>query len=87
MRCLRPVASPIIAEYAGHRIGQPEMTIDPAQQHAAIADQIATNEPGLNDPAANLAEVDNFVGTIRHQRLAVVIGVRHLQQRASARGR
>ena len=48
------------------------------QQHATVADDVATVECGLDNTSANAAKLNSLIGTLWHRRSSVFIGVRYL---------
>jgi hypothetical protein len=54
---------------------QPKTLVDPLeQQHAAVADDVATIECGLDHAPSNPSKLDGPIGTLWHRQSSVAIG-------------
>lgn len=68
-------AAALVAERQGSCAGQSKTFIDLLeQQHAAITDDVATVECGLDDTPANTSKFDSLIGTLWHRQSSVAIG-------------
>lgn len=72
-------AAALVAERMGRRADQTEPFIDSLeQQDAAVTDDVAAIECGLDDTPAHTSEFNYLIGTLWHRRSSVFIGVRYL---------